>query len=432
MAQVRLKSSGARALAFLLGLLFLTASSLPVLRWYAASRARTAQDAATLRWAVELEGDNAFYHHRLARWERFSLVKDGFERALFHYRRATVLNPYHGAYWFDFADALLESGDTGEAKAAVARALVADPRSPQTLWRAGNFWLRARQPDRSLPLFRQALEADENLAELVVRLSHRAVADTERVLREVLPPQPVFLSTYLAYLAEVEEGRAAARVWDALLELGQDFDPRSVLSYFDYLLRVREVERARRAWEVLIARGLLPEAGAAGDELLYNSDLRSPILNGGFGWQVAPHPRVRTRLGAGPPGKPDARALVVRFSGEENIHYRHFYQFVAVEPQRRYRFAAWLRTEGISTESGLRLEVLDAYDPERLTVRGPGLVGTKAWARQEVEFTAGPDTRLVRVGLVRLPSQRLDNQVRGTVWASRFSLEAVPVVGAGR
>ena len=424
MPQLSLASGGRRVLALVVGLGILTGSAVGLLRWLQASQARTVWDRASLERAARLESDNAFYHHRLGQWEQFSLVEGDLPRALLHYRRATELNPYESEYWLDLAEALLLSDGTAEAEAAVAQAVQVDPRTPHTLWRVGNFWLRAGQPTRAFAYFRQVLVAEPPMTPLVVQVCHRALGDPEILLREVLPPQPPFLLDYLRYLVWAGESVAAARVWEELVALAQAFEPQQVLFFLDYLIRTRQLPQAMKVWSDLKILRLLPAENLASGELLYNPALRAPILNGGFDWRVERNPHVSVRLGAGRQGE-QPPAVVIRFSGEENLHYRNFYQYVVVEPRRRYRFQAWLSTDGITTESGPRLEMADPYDLQAEVAYSPGLVGTNDWTPQQVEFVTGPETRLLRVGIARLPSRRLTNQIRGTVRAAEFRLQAV-------
>ncbi len=231
---------------------------------------------------------------------------------------------------------------------------------------------------------------------------------------------------YLRHLVAVNQAEDAARVWQALVGLERPFELRPALAYVDFLIRTGQVGEAEKAWSDLKRVELLAghTAPRAEGERLHNPRLQHPVLNGGFGWRVLPAPGVSAALGAGPEGQ-DASALVLSFQGQENLHYRQFFQFVPVEPNRRYRFQAWLRTENITTESGPRLEVADADLHSGRVARSPGLVGTHDWVLEQAEFEAGPDTRLLRVGLVRLPSRRVSNQIRGTVRAARFSLRAV-------
>lgn len=389
-----------------------------------AARALSSWDRETLERAVRLESDNAGYRHRLGQWEEFSLRGGELPRALGHYRRATELNPYESIYWLDLAEALLLAGESGEAEAALAHALRVDPHTPNTLWRAGNFWLRAGQPARGFPYFRQVIRADPALAAAVIQASHRALGDVDTVLREIVPRQPDLLVLYLRQLVRFGEPAAAARVWEALVVLGRPFRPREVLSYLDTLIQAHELTAALNAWQDLKGLRLLSAADAVPGELLHNPELRAPILNGGFGWRVQRLPHVGVTLGAGRHG-PQPPAVVIQFSGEENLHYRNFFQYVPVEPATRYRFQAWLRTEEISTDSGLRLELADAFDPRGPHAASEQVVGTQGWRRLQVELVTGPHTRLLRAGIVRPPSRRLENRIRGVVRATEFSLQAV-------
>lgn len=422
----RVVVGGRRGVLFLLmALLLLAGSAAAIGAWLVAAQARTAWDQATLERAVRFESDNAFYQYRLGQWEQFSLAEGDLQRSLVHYRRATELNPYESAYWLDLADALLLTGEAGAAEASVEKALQVDPHTPRTLWRVGQFWLRAGNSARAFSHFRIAVAADRSLLLPVIEACHRALGDPDVLLREVLPPQPDFLLTYLRYLVREGEASAAARVWKALATLDQRVEPQEVLFYLDYLLiSARQPQQALKLWNDLERHHALSAKSVGGGQLLFNPDLRTPILDGGFDWRIERHPHVSVTLGPSRHG-PQPPAIVIRFSGEDNLHYRHFYQYVVVEPNTRYRFQAWLSTEGITTDSGPRLEIADAYDPKMPVARSPDWRGTNAWGREEVDFLTGPRTRLLRVGIVRLPSRHLNNRIRGTVRAAEFSLKAV-------
>ncbi|MGH9787654.1 MAG: tetratricopeptide repeat protein, partial [Candidatus Acidiferrales bacterium] len=323
-------------------------------------------------------------------------------------------------YWLDLANVLAVTGAPQEAETAVERALRVDPQTPATLWAAGNFWLRTAEPPRAFPYLRAALEADPGLAPALIQSCHNAVRDPDVLLREVLPPRARFYLVYLWLLVRQGETPAAGRVWQALTRLQDTFKPEQALFYIDHLVDSGDVDSALGAWNDLKTLRLVPEASGPG-ERLYNADLRREILNGGFDWRVVEHPHATVTEGDGRPGS-RAAAVVIRFSGEENLHYRHFYQYVPVEPRTRYRFEAWVSSENISTESGPRLEVYAPHDAAASPAYSAALVGSNDWQPLAVEFTTGPRTRLVRVGIVRLPSQRVENRMRGVVRATEFSL----------
>lgn len=412
-----------RAVALLLGLAALGAGALGVLCWFAGVRGHDAEGRVPLESALVAAPGDARLHHRLGQWEQFSLAEGDPQRALAHFRRATELNPYESAYWLDLADAWLLEGDVPAAEAAVGKALEVDPHTPRTQWRVGNFWLRTPEPARAFPHFRQVLETDPALTTVVVQVCHRRFRDPETLLGELLPPEPPFLLAYLRQLTREGEAEApaAVRVWDKLVGLDRAFEVRDVLFYLDYLIRTRHLAEAAKAWDDLRRRGSLPGPAAA-PELLHNADLRAPILNGGFDWRIEPVAHVSVALAPGRRGE-QPPAVVIRFSGEHNLYYHGFYQYAVVESNRSYRFQTWLRTENITTESGPRLEVTDVYDVGSVLARSPGMVGTSEWAQEEVEFRTGPQTRLVRVGIARLPSRRLSSQIRGAVFVTEFSLQ---------
>ena len=120
-----------------------------------------------------------------------------------------------------------------------------------------------------------------------------------------------------------------------------------------------------------------------------------------------------------------SRSQQITFLGKTNLEYRGVYQYVRVEPGRSYRLHGFLKTEGITTDSGPRLEVRDAYDPLALEQFSESLTGTSpGWSQTILDFTAGPKTELVVVGVARLPSQKLDNLISGKIWVDDVRLTA--------
>ena len=93
----------------------------------------------------------------------------------------------------------------------------------------------------------------------------------------------------------------------------------------------------------------------------------------------------------------------------------------------RYHFAAYLRLEGISTDSGIRFAIYDAFHPAALQILSPDLVGSHPWSLVEADLVTGPETHLLIIALRRVPSWKFDNKLRGTVWVDDVSL--VPVSG---
>jgi hypothetical protein len=91
------------------------------------------------------------------------------------------------------------------------------------------------------------------------------------------------------------------------------------------------------------------------------------------------------------------------------------------------RLQAFMRTEGISTDSGPRLEVRDAYDAAALDQFTESLTGTTTgWDSLLLDFRTGPRTSLLIVTLARLPSRKFDNLIAGKVWLDDVQLTPLP------
>lgn len=144
---------------------------------------------------------------------------------------------------------------------------------------------------------------------------------------------------------------------------------------------------------------------------------------GGFDWRVVSTEGVVVSVDFSGPSD-GARALRITFDGSRNAEYEHVYQFVPVQANTRYRFSARIRAQGITTDSGPRLQVCDAYDLGKIFASTENLVGTSGWGQQHSEFATLPDTRLLLVRIVRPVSNKFDNQIAGTVWIDDVRLSS--------
>jgi hypothetical protein len=81
-----------------------------------------------------------------------------------------------------------------------------------------------------------------------------------------------------------------------------------------------------------------------------------------------------------------------------------------------------MRAQGITTDSGPRFEVLDAYNPSKLFVSTENVTGTSDWSAHQLEFKTSADTHLLIVKIARPISHKFDNHLAGTVWIARVTL----------
>ena len=90
-------------------------------------------------------------------------------------------------------------------------------------------------------------------------------------------------------------------------------------------------------------------------------------------------------------------------------------QFVPVEPSRRYHFHAELKTEGITTESGVSFLVSDPNHGAAI-VSSETFTGTHAWTPVDLDYTTTPMTHFLSIQFRRSPSRLFDNKLSGTAW----------------
>lgn len=109
---------------------------------------------------------------------------------------------------------------------------------------------------------------------------------------------------------------------------------------------------------------------------------------------------------------------------QRNVDYGHLLQYVLVHPNTRYSFSAYLRTDAITTDSGPRFQIFDAYDPGKMLAATENAVGTSGWTERQLEFKTSADTRLLIIRVARLASEKFDNKIRGTAWIDKVCLIA--------
>ena len=106
---------------------------------FAASVFASRAELPKLERAVRLSPGNADYRHRLGRYFAFVAVDP--QSAIDNLQAAIALNPHDARYWFDLAGAYQVTGDLAGRRAALDRALQAEPTAPDVAWEAANFFL---------------------------------------------------------------------------------------------------------------------------------------------------------------------------------------------------------------------------------------------------------------------------------------------------
>lgn len=347
------------------------------------------------------------------------------EKAVGAYLRAARINPLDPDNWDGLATAYFQLGDQGKAETVLRASLVAFPHSPQAAWRLANFLLLQGRSSEAVPFLRRAATYEPNMRTAVFDLGWKILSDPDTILRELVPPSPEARTEYLRFLLARQKLSEGAAVWQELRPQRSEAVLALAYSYVDALGMTGRGPEAARLWEQILADTGRSAAKLEG-ELLTNGDFEAELVNAGLDWRVAKGPGYEVALDNFVL-QHGTRSLRVSFDGSANPDFAGAWQLVPVEPNERYQFRGYLRTENITTDSGLRFSVSSVAGPpaESFALSTTNRIGTDPWLLEQLEFRTGPNTRVVMVALRRFKSQKFNNLIRGRVWIDNLSVQRV-------
>ncbi len=372
--------------------------------------------------AARIEPANPENWYRLGRYYQLDFEHADLPLAISYYRRAVQLNPRSAFYKLDLASALEMSGNIAGADQYFREAQADYPISAEVSWKYGNFLLRHDHLPEAYGEIHRAVTVDPKLIPLAMSRAWHSDPDVQVLIHQVLPDTAEGDWGALAYLTDEREPDAALAVWSHLIARKPGMDWKQTFPFIDLLIAQQHYDEAGAVWRQ--ATGLAGIPASDGGSLVFNGGFERDLLNGGFAWRLENFQGIDFDFDTEVKHSGSRSAQIV-FDGSQNFIYQNLYQAVLVTPGTHYRFRGYLRTVQISTESGMRFEILDPKDTKSLDVLTANEIDTQPWTLAETEFTAGPQTHLIYIRLARLQSQRLDNRLSGTVWVD--DVELVPV-----
>ena len=381
---------------------------------FAASVFASRADLPSLERGVRLSPGNADYRHRLGRY--FAFVAGDPQSAIESFRSAVELNPHDARYWFDLAAAYQVTGDIGGRRAALDRALQAEPTAPGVAWEAANFFLIDGDIDRALREFRVVIENDISLADAALRACWRVRPDTDALLRDVVPARTDSLISFLSLLSSQQETEGAIKTWNRLAQLHQKFQNRYLYDYVRYLIAVRRPDAAMFAWEQTADTLGLSAYLPTDDNLVVNGDFSLDILNGGFDWTYVNRTGVRPLLDPSN-FRQGHRSLSLTFEGP-GINDAGIQQLIPVRGATTYNFSAYYKSADFEGAGGPQIVLRDAYTGAPLYASDP-LNDADFWKEVHSKITTPGSTTLLVLAIERFPS---GSPIRGKLWLDDFQL----------
>jgi len=352
---------------------------------------------------------------RLGHLVQWDLAHPNVSAAIQDYRQALQRDPLSAAFWMDLAGGYEQIGDTAEAREAFEHAKRVYPDSAEVAWNYGSFLLRQRDNPNAYAEINRAVSIDPSLLPLAISRSWRSGIGVDQLLDKALPQNSNAYLQALDFFSSAREPDAGLAVWKRLTVLKQRIAIQRTFSFFDELVGEDRSEDVQRIWPQALAAAGLPFESPTNNSLVWNGDLARDFSNGGLDWRWDPIPDVAIDFDSAPPGTP-GRSVRLDFQGGTNLELHAPAQYVPVLPNESYQFETQMRTEGITTESGLHFSIIDPNHPGRLNAQTIDLTGSHSWARMETTFKTGADTHFVLVRLLRNPSRLFENRLAGTVW----------------
>lgn len=329
--------------------------------------------------------------------------------------RRDTASPYR---WCDLGEALLEAGQTEQARYCFQRGVESGPHSPQTLLRAANFHFRIGEEQKALPYTSRVLGMAPDYDAAVFGSYSRMGVSIEEVLARGIPADKRAAQSFFRYVLGQGGLREARAAWE-WMGAHSFADDRLADEYAAFLVRLGEYQAAASMWAAHVAPR---EEGYRVLNSVYNGSFEREPARTTFDWRIASCQGVHAERDAAVASS-GRWSLRIRFEGKENVAYNHVSQREVVKPGT-YRFEAEMRASEITTDQGVGFRIVDAEDGRRLDVRTERLRGTTDWRRVELRFRTPERTKLVEIQVVREPSLKFDNKISGTVWIDEVVLAA--------
>jgi tetratricopeptide (TPR) repeat protein len=395
--------------------IFFSAKAYMAARWDA-----SANPALWLK-AAKLEPGNAEYWRHVGLLRQWDMNPSDMREAVHYLQIATKVNPRSSGVWMDLADAYATAGEETRAKEAYDRALYSFPMSAEVAWRYGNFLLYQENYSEAYPKIRKAIAIDPSLTQSALAECWQSNPDVKSIANGLLPDKSEYYLSAIGFFLSQKLTDPAVAIWKRQRERALAIDMEETVPLVDALIGEDRIGEAQQIWQNGLQASNWLEDGEKNGSLVSNGGFEHDIANGGFDWREAPLSATNFDFDSAF-AHSGTRSLRVDFDGTENLDFGHLFQYVAVTSDTRYHFSAFVRTEGLTTDRGIRFEILDVHHPEQLQVATAELTGTNLWTRLETDVVTGPDTQAVKITLRRVPSWKFDNKLNGTVWVDDVAL----------
>ena len=368
--------------------------------------------------ATRLAPSNPDPYYRLGLFYQWDIRHMDLRESAQYFRKAIKRNPLEQEYWLNLAKICQRTGERTASEGALENAVTVFPTSYRGRWVTGNLLLLQGDFEKALPHFSYLLVHYPNQSSAVYDVLEKAVSDSEFVLEKIVPRDPSSFRQYLSYLYEMGDQDSVRKAWAKRLSFSYPGDREQTLRHIEFLISRGELNEAFQVW-----KARLDEEGLStfsDSNLITNGGFeKDQILGGGFDWKIekVPGAEVSFDPSVAFEGK---RSLKVVFNGKENVDFHHVYQFLPLKSDTEYVLRANVKTQAVTTKSGLKIEVIGIG--QAFQSLSEALTGDNEWRELIVSFRTPAQLQGGLVRMRRDKTDKFDRIISGTVWIDQVSL----------
>jgi len=368
--------------------------------------------------AIRLAPDNPEPFYKLSVYHQLNLFNIDAQESYRYLQKAIGRNPLEQEYWLSLAKALQRLEKKEESERALENAIFVFPAGYQGRWTTANLLLQQGNTEKAIPHFSYILTHYPNQRNYVYDVVNMVLSDTDFVLEQIIPRDPSAMNQYLSYLYEVKDKDSAKKVWERKSAMGVKNSRDEVLRHIDFLIAEGEWSGAFQIWKARVQEEGL---AVSSDGLITNGGFeKDQVLGGGFDWKTGTAPG--TEISFDPKecfeGK---RSLKISFNGKENVDFQHVTQYVALNPNTDYLLKAHVKTNGVTTKSGLKIEVVGVGSG--FQGKSESLIGDTDWRELVVPFRTLADSQGGLIRIRRESTNKFDRFISGVAWIDNVRLE---------
>lgn len=340
------------------------------------------------------------------------------EKSRRYLHQAIEWNSLEQNYWINLAKVLQRMGEEKAFEQALENAILVFPTSYQGRWITGTLFLQQGALEKALPHFSYLLLHYPDQSGSVYDVWLNVVNDTDFIWERLVPKEPAPLRQYLSYLYGAGDSESARKVWQKMVSLGYKADRSETLRYIEFLISHGEPNEAFEVWKTRLQEEGLPPP-SDGNLITNGGFEKEQLLGGGFDW------KIENVAGVGVSFDPSVAfegksSLKIKFNGKENVDFHHVYQFVAWKSNTEYVLKAHVKTKGVTTKSGLKIEVFGVGPV--LHGESESLIGDNEWKESNISFRTPPQSHAGLVRVRREKTDKFDRLISGTVWIDDVQL----------